>query len=254
MTPRRCTAGLLVALAGALLTPAAQACDCSPPGPPCVAFPQTSTVFAGRVTQISDLPIPEGTPKNKVGWRYRLVRFDVDESFRGQQRKFVEVTTGFGAGDCGVLFEMGGRYLVYADDAPQIGRLYTSICSRTKPMSEAGVDLDFLRRRGDPGRGAGIEGSIVEDHRDPKTNVTTTRGMMKGARVVVEASGKSWDATTDEQGWFRVWGLPAGEYTVRAVLSRNFMPIVFRKVRTTPAACGWLGQALATPYPFPQPK
>ena len=138
---------------------------------------------------------------------------------------------------------------------PETGRLYTSICTRTNPLSEAGVDLDFLRKRGDPGRGAGLEGTILEIGRDPKTNATPTRGMMKGVRVVVEGAGKKWEATTDDQGWFRVWGLPAGEYSVRAVLPRNFVAeaTTMKKVVVTPAMCGWV-HMLATPYAFPDPK
>jgi hypothetical protein len=98
-----------------------------------------------------------------------------------------------------------------------------------------------------------LEGTILELDRDPKTNHTSTRGMMQGVRVIVEGSGKSWEATTDNKGWFRVWGLPSGEYTVRAVLPKNFVPeATTRKVHITPAACGWV-HMLATPYPFPQP-
>ena len=250
----RCAA-LMIALVGALMAPAAEACDCAATGPPCFAFPKSPVVFAGRVTGISDLPIPQGTGKNESVFRYRLVRFEVEETFRGQQRTTIEVTTGEGGGDCGFYFRTGERYLVYAHDLPQTGRLYTSICTRTNLLSEAGVDLDFLRKRGDPGRGAGLEGTILEIGRDPKTNATPTRGMMKGVRVVAEGSGRKWEATTDDQGWFRFWGLPAGEYTVRAILPRNFVPeaTTMRKVPITASACGWV-HMLATPYAFPQPK
>jgi hypothetical protein len=239
---------LLLAPVLALFAPAAQACDCVDPGPPCRAFAGNPVVFAARVTEIGELRIRNG------GWLYRLVRFDLEESFLGAPQKSIEVTTGGGAGDCGFLFRIGERYLVDASDAPHLGRLYTGICGRTKLLSQAGVDLDFFRRRRDPGRGAGVEGTILELHRDPKTNEVTTKGMMKGVRVVVEGSGKSWDATTDDQGWFRVWGLPSGAYTVRAVLPRNFVAdATTSKVFITPAECGWL-HMLATPYPFRRPK
>lgn len=211
-------------------------------------------VFAGKVTTISDVRIPDGIGSHANFWPYRLVRFDVEEDFGGQQRPFIEVTTGEGGGDCGFPFRVGERYLVDAAHSPQLGRLYAGICGRTKLLSEAGVDLDFLRRRSDPSRGAGVEGTILELERDLKTNATRDRGMMKGVRVVIEGNGKSWDAMTDDQGWFRVWGLPSGEYTVRAVLPRNFVAeATTSKVRITPAACGWV-HMLATPYPFSRPK
>ena len=254
MTRHICTPLLLIVLAGALLPPKAEACDCSQPGPPCTATAKTPVVFAGRVTQISEILIPMGTGTNRASYPYHLVRFDVEENFRGPERKSIEVTTGMGGGDCGFSFRTGERYVVYAGDAPNIGRLYTGICTRTSPVSEAGADLEFLRRLGDPSRGAGVEGTILELVRDPKTNDVTTRGMMQGVRVVVESSGKHWDATTDAGGWFRVWGLPPGDYTVKAVLPKQFVPdATTRKVHVTTAACGWV-YMLATPYPFPQPR
>ena len=258
MTLRRCTA-LMIAVAGVLAAPAAEACDCGGTGPPCVSVPRTPVLFAGRVTGITELVIPYKTGPDKTGKndfvsRYKSVRFDVEESFQGQQQKSVEVTTGQGDGDCGFPFRTGERYLVYARDLPQTGRLYTSSCTRTRPMSEARPDLDFLRRRGDPVRGAGLEGTILELGRDSKNNDTPTLGMMKDVRVVVEGGGRKWEATTDDQGWFRVWGLPAGEYAVHAVLPKRFVPeATTRTVRITPAACGWV-HMLATPYAFPQPR
>ena len=118
-------------------------------------------------------------------------------------------------------------------------------------MSEAGVDLDFLRKRGDPGRGAGLEGTILEIGRDPKTNATPTLGMMKGVRVVVEGSGKKWEATTDHEGWFRVWGLPAGEYSGAGRPSAEFRARSYdeEESRGHPGDVR-LSERLATPYTF----
>jgi hypothetical protein len=249
---RRCYSALLIAVAAVVLVPAAQACTCGDPGPPCRAFENIPVVFVGRVTQLSELRIPAGPPENPYFYTNYLVRFDVEESFRGEYRKLIDVTTGLGGGDCGFPFRMGERYLVYAGDFPRIGRLITGICTRTKALSDAAVDLDYLRHRGDPRLGAGIEGTIVELERDPKTNNTNTRGMMQGVPVVVESGGRKWEATTDNQGWFRFWGLPPGEYTVRGVLPRKFVPeAAITKLRITQASCGWVPGFLATPYPFP---
>src|SRR5262249_61585991 len=50
-----------------------------------------------------------------------------------------------GGGDCGVGFKRGERYLVYAYTNPQDNKLYTSICMRTRALSQAGEDLQYLR-------------------------------------------------------------------------------------------------------------
>ena len=50
--------------------------------------------------------------------------------------------TGHGAGDCGYPFAVGETYLVYAR---YLGpRLYTTICSRTRLLAQAGADLRAL--------------------------------------------------------------------------------------------------------------
>jgi len=46
--------------------------------------------------------------------------------------------------DCGIDFQQGEVYLVYADDDEETGRLGTSICYRTKRLSDAGADLAYL--------------------------------------------------------------------------------------------------------------
>ena len=90
MTLRSVLLALSIALAGGLLAPAAaQACSCSTPGPPCVAFPKTPVVFTGRVTQQSEIRISQA-----MGY---LVRFEVEQDFR-EQRTFIDVATGDGGG------------------------------------------------------------------------------------------------------------------------------------------------------------
>jgi len=48
------------------------------------------------------------------------------------------------AGDCGVDFQVGETYLVYALEDEDSGKLETSICMRTRRLSEENGDLAFL--------------------------------------------------------------------------------------------------------------
>jgi hypothetical protein len=75
--------------------------------------------------------------------------------------------------------------LVYAYPHPQSGKLYTGICQRTRPISGAGEDLDYLSKKDDPSQGAGIEGSIEELTRDSRYE-TRVIGLMAGISVSVE--------------------------------------------------------------------
>jgi hypothetical protein len=79
-----------------------------------------------------------------------LVTMDVLRSYRGDQSRRVQVTTGLGGGDCGFSFEAGKDYLVYAfkDEA---GGLSTGICSATALLEESRANLVYLQG-GDPER------------------------------------------------------------------------------------------------------
>ena len=113
-----CLTALLVALAARCWRRRRRPATAVPPGRLVSRFRRLPSLFAGRVTQVSELSIPDKTGKNDYVYRYQLVRFDVEENFRGQQRKSIEVTTGQGGGDCGFHFRTGERYLVYAGESP----------------------------------------------------------------------------------------------------------------------------------------
>jgi len=247
---------VLLALVAVATWPAraATACSCADPGPPCRALPRSDAVFVGKVAEITEVdtdPPRDGSVRRPQ----RRVRLVVEESFRGagvERGGALEVTTGLGGGDCGYGFEAGQRYLVYAEHPTGGDGLYTGICSRTRPLSDAAVDLDYLRTRTRPERAAGIEGSIDELARDPETKDTRWVGPMRGVTVVAErqGDGRRWEAKTDEHGWFRIWGITFGKYTVRVKLPDTFVPEATTRddVTVESGVCGWV-HMLATPQP-----
>lgn len=87
---------------------------------------------------------PVGAMSMTMRGTYRAVYLQNLHAYRGQAPDKVVVLTGIGLGDCGFDFETGKQYLVYGD---RIDRdyLFTSICSGTSPLEEAGPALRFLR-------------------------------------------------------------------------------------------------------------
>lgn len=75
--------------------------------------------------------------------QYRTVSFEVTRVFRGEKQGRISVLTGLGTGDCGFDFETGQVYLVYASNHPA-GSWFTSICSGTKAVEDAGTAVRFL--------------------------------------------------------------------------------------------------------------
>jgi len=160
----------------------------------------------------------------------KRVRLRVKTVFRGESgddeppAKTVEVWTAFG--DCGINFQTGETYLVYADDDEESNIITTGACTRTRRLTDAGDDLAYLYFYRNYAESAGrVEGFVTGD-------LLFMRGLdlyhyseRIGAPVqaVVElklSEPKSGDrpryAESDDKGRFLFDGLPAGDFTVSA--------------------------------------
>ena len=149
----------------------------------------------------------------------RRARFKVKSAFRGDEDedKTVDVWTGFD--DCGIDFQTGETYLVYADDDEESGRIETDRCSRTRRLTDAGADLPYLffyRDNDDAGR---LEGFVtfnslyqrdLDKLHDPESIASPA------AEAVVELVSKAGAryTTTDSGGRFLFDGLKEGAYQV----------------------------------------
>jgi hypothetical protein len=108
----------------------------------------TSVIFEGRAEKQEIVTGPIGAPSNAMSMTpsgvHRIVTLVVLRTYRGQIAKSVTVFTGTGAGDCGFDFETGEEYLVDAR-VMQDGTLFTSICTKTAPLAQAGPAVRVLR-------------------------------------------------------------------------------------------------------------
>lgn len=154
---------LLLAVSMCLLSSAVDglACTCAPPpGAKTVrevaawqsgSAEGSKVIFEGSVEKQEVKTGPIGAPSNAMSMTvygaHRIVTIRVSRAYRGQTEGRTTVLTGMGGGDCGFDFETGKDYLVYADSIDG-GILFTSICTGTAPLEEAGPALRLLR--GDP--------------------------------------------------------------------------------------------------------
>ncbi|HEV7843004.1 MAG TPA: carboxypeptidase regulatory-like domain-containing protein, partial [Pyrinomonadaceae bacterium] len=191
----------------------ASACSCQFGGSaPCQEFWRVDAVFTGRVTGSSQITVDEEPNKRTE----RLVRLTVDQRFRGEVEAVeTEVITGWGGGDCGYEFKMGGRYIVYAYRNEKDHKLYTSICSRTRPLAEASDDLAFVRALATTRDAAGsIFGRVVKRNYQWKEGENVFKPVT-GVDVMIEDGEKKYETRSDREGHFRVAGLPPGTYKVK---------------------------------------
>jgi hypothetical protein len=138
----------------ALLPDCASACTCALlPGSEQEraerALAESTAVFAGEVVNISKgKPLSIREP-NKVSFR-------VSEVWKGPERETLEVATPRGGAACGYPFKEGQEYLVYAYGKEDLFKV--DLCSQTKLLSKASVDLKALGN----GETAGDGGTLTD--------------------------------------------------------------------------------------------
>ena len=128
----------LTVLSVALSTMASSvhACSCAPRPQAAEALKRATVVFQGTVIDI--------TPIFSLGGRHLSgynVKFEMKNRWKGLSSKWLVVQTGTTGGRCGVEFRINEDWLVYAH-GKEI--LVTSICTRTRRVSEAKEDLQAL--------------------------------------------------------------------------------------------------------------
>jgi hypothetical protein len=205
----------LAALVLLMLMPSvAAACSCGGGGArPCAAYWEARAVFDGVVTEVAESGVRRGGSESVRPFYYKLVRFKVQDWFRGPRRRAAQVLTAPRGDDCGYQFVPGRRYLVYAEEGTD-GRLYASACTATKPLAEAGADISFIRGLPAAPPLSAIYGNVAYSGRDLKDDSFRAEPAA-GLRVLAEGGGRRRETLTDARGAFAFEGLPPGSYSVK---------------------------------------
>jgi hypothetical protein len=155
----------------------------------------------------------------RTTYRYREDADD-DEGENEKALKTIEIWTPFG--ECGVSFQVGETYLVYADSDEESDVITTTACHRTRRVSEAGDDLAFLYFRKNMAKQAGrIEAFVTRDaealkRRDGTRYSSSVESPVAGAVVEADDGLRRVRADTDEHGRGVFDGLTGGEYRLTA--------------------------------------
>jgi hypothetical protein len=134
--------------------------------------------------------------------------------------KTIEIWTPFG--ECGVSFQVGETYLVYADSDEESDVVTTTACHRTRRLSEAGDDLAYLYFRKNAEKQAGrIEAFLTRDaealkKQDRAHYSNGVASPVAGAMVEADDGARRIRAETDERGRAVFDGLAAGDYRITA--------------------------------------
>ena len=169
-----------------------------------------------------------------VRTRFRIIKSyksrsgkDDDDEDAAKPPKEVVIWTA--ADDCGIHFQTGETYMVYADNDEETGRLRTSICYRTRRLSDAGQDLSYLFYYARGGvASTRLEGYVTNKRdQDRPTYTDHIESPAAGVTVALEAPGGGRFVTSsDDAGRFWFDGLAKGDYQLSA-----FDPVFPRTVR-----------------------
>jgi hypothetical protein len=147
---------------------------------------------------------------------------DDDDGRKGKEGalRTIEIWTPFG--ECGVPFQSGETYLVYADTDEESDITSTTICHRTKRLSEAGDDLAlFYFRENSPKHSARLEAFVTRDpqqlkQRDRDHYADRIGTPVPGVIVEADDGVHRLRAETNEFGRVVFDGLADGQYTLTA--------------------------------------
>ena len=204
-----------------LISGTARGCSCAEHTPPCQGYWGASVVFAGVVTEISSRPVETRQGEGTHAPAEAIIHFTVEKYYRDNRGAEVQVSTGFGGGDCGYPFRIGERYLVYAQIYKGRQDLSTSICTLTKPLAEATQDLDYISDLPVEPDGTLLYGSVFD--------YTPSRETLAGADVRLEGPQGVRHVISDGAGKFEWKGLPAGRYRLTATFP-NYIKVGLRDV------------------------
>jgi hypothetical protein len=150
---------------------------------------------------------------------YRNGEDDEDESDDDAAApRTLQIWTAFG--ECGVNFQVGEAYLVYADSDEESDVVTTTACHRTRRLSEAGDDLAFLYfRKNQPKQSARLEVFVTSDvaalkQRDGQHYSERIAAPAQGATVVVDDGARRVRVAVDEYGRAVFDGLTPGDYRI----------------------------------------
>jgi len=203
---------LVVVLFVLLACDAVYACSCVPARPPCNYYGEATAIFLGRVVGSAERKSYIDEHGNKTVYDVGTIRFLVQENYKGAPGYEVEIHSGTGGGDCGYWFLRNESYVVYAYKNADDNKLYTSICTRTNPVSEAAEDLEFLRGLTNAKAGATLYGQLIRYIGDVEHGPVDEGPKLAGVKITVTGEGKTIETRTNENGEFRVTGLSAGAY------------------------------------------
>jgi len=201
------------------------------PGPACQEFWRADAIFIGVATQV--VHTPNSTELMIGPYLKSRVTFSLEEKIKGVDGTGIILDLDY----CGHNFKEGERYLVYAYRNPNDNRLDVRAGStRTRPVSEAKEDLEYIRGLSAGEDGSKIFGTVVQSTLDIRKSEYATEPI-QGIKVSLEGNNQQSDVLTDREGKYQFTNLSPGTYRIRAEIPANLLHDAPESVKVTGHGC-----------------
>ena len=179
---------------------AAYACFCMTPGSPCDSYGDSEAIFLGRVIGSVERKSHTNQNGDTTGYDVGTIRFLVQENFKGAPGYEIEIHSGTSGGDCGYWFLRNESYVVYAYRDARDNLLHTSVCTRTKHVSAAAEDLQYLRGLANAKPGGTLYGELTRYIGDPEHGPVEEGPRMAGVKIIITGAGRTTETLTNAAG------------------------------------------------------
>lgn len=119
------------------------ACTCIAMSP-CEAYYSSDLVFIGKAVSSKERKVKLMLDNKEIEAEVQDFDFEIYEVF-GKEKEISSVILAGEPSSCGLSYEIGEIYLVYAHKTKDKGIFTSSACDNTKILSEAEEDLKYLR-------------------------------------------------------------------------------------------------------------
>ena len=212
----------------------AQTSECNYGWTPCEAYAEADAIFVAKVTKI----VPETIEIWQRDKDYdQTAHVVIEKTYKGIKRKFL-VLHQLGR-KIAPKFILGSRYLFYANRDRKTGKWEVKPCGRTRMADYVQDDLYYLKGLPATANKTRIAGEVTRYDTD-KENPQGTTEKLAGIKIKIIGEGNIYEAVTDANGVYELYGAPVGSYVIQPAIPRglklfgviHYGPLDLSKIRS----------------------
>ena len=208
-----------------LVQDARAACDCANRLSPGEAYGRAAAVFAGVVKRVEADSAGQkdqaAGPRDQAGQKDQagdsstadqLAYIQVEKVYKGVKEG--EIVLHQPDDGCAPQFRAGQRWLFYANYQQGSETWVVQGCSRSRGIDFAADDLLYLGRLPQSANQTRVSGVVSQYEQSPQSGFSLVKNVA-GTKVRIAGQDKTYEATTDKNGVYEVYGVVPGRYTIQ---------------------------------------